>query len=119
MPNATLLACAAALLATLPSAASALDERRDDVQDFIRQMSDRHGFAPAALDQLFAQVESRPAIVTVMSRPAEKSRPWHEYRDIFLTERRITRGVETARRQAGPLQQAAERGIPESLPSCL
>jgi len=112
MPNATLLACAAALLATLPSAASALDERRDDVQDFIRQMSDRHGFAPAELGQLFAQVESRPAIVTVMSRPAEKSRPWHEYRGIFLTERRITRGVETARLQAGPLQQAAERGVP-------
>jgi len=112
MPNSTLTACAAALLATLPATASALDEQREDVQAFIQQMADRHGFAALELGQLFTRVESRPSIVTAISRPAEKTRPWHEYRALFLTERRIARGVETARQQADALRQAAELGVP-------
>jgi len=112
MPNATLAACAAALLATLPATASALDGQREDVQSFIQQMADRHGFAPLELGQLFTRVESRPSIVTAISRPAEKTRPWHEYRALFLTERRVARGVETARQQADALRQAAALGVP-------
>jgi membrane-bound lytic murein transglycosylase B len=47
-----------------------------------------------------------------MSRPAEKTKAWYEYRALFLTDRRIARGVETARAQAGPLRQAAASGVP-------
>ena len=112
MPNATLYRCAAALLAMLPAAAHALDERREDVQQFIGQMVERHGFAAQDLGQLFARVESRPSIVEAMSRPAEKTKAWHEYRALFLTDRRIARGVETARAQAGPLREAAASGVP-------
>jgi membrane-bound lytic murein transglycosylase B len=112
MPNATLYGFAAALLAMVPPATHALDERREDVQDFIGRMADRHGFAAQDLGQLFAQVESRPSIVEAISRPAEKTKPWHEYRALFLTERRIARGVATARAEAGPLRRAAESGVP-------
>ena len=112
MPHATLAACAAALLATIPAAAGALDGQREDVQSFIRQMADRHGFAEPELGRLFGQVASQPSVVTLMSRPAEKARPWHEYRALFLTDRRIARGVETARQQAEPLRKAAALGVP-------
>jgi len=103
------LAVCAALAAT---PALALDEQREDVTTFIRDMVDRHGFEAAGLAGVFAQVESRPSIVAAISRPAEKTMPWHEYRARFLTERRIARGVETARQQSGPLRKAADTGVP-------
>jgi membrane-bound lytic murein transglycosylase B len=58
------------------------------------------------------QAQAKPSIVALMTRPAEKALPWHEYRARFLTERRISRGVETGRLQAEALARAAERGVP-------
>ncbi len=102
-----------AVAAVLPfAAAGALDAGREDVNAFIGSMVEKHGFDAAALGGLFAQVESRPSIVTAISRPAEKTMPWHEYRGRFITERRIARGVETAQAQAGALQNAAAIGVP-------
>ena len=109
MPNAPHQARAVALLAALPAAAFGLDGQRADVQDFMRQMQERHGFATAQLEPLFAQVESRPAILEAISRPAEKSRPWFEYRALFLTDRRIERGRITAQQQSDALGRAAAR----------
>jgi membrane-bound lytic murein transglycosylase B len=99
-------------LAVCPAVASALDEQRAEVQDFIRHMVERHGFATAELGDVLRQAESRPSIVAAMQRPAEKTLAWHEYRAKFLTERRITRGVETGRQQAAALQRAAGHGVP-------
>jgi len=112
MSHATLQACAAALLAMLPAAAFALDAQRAEVQDFLRQMQERHGFTSGQLEPLFAQVESRPSILEAIARPAEKSKPWFEYRAIFLTDRRIERGRATARQQSEALQKAAASGVP-------
>ena len=56
-----------------------------------------------------------------MDRPAEKAKPWFEYRPIFLTERRIREGTEfwIAHRQA--LDQASVRSgvAPEYLAAIL
>ena len=112
MPHAKLIACAAALLAVLPATSIALDEQRAEVQSFIREMADRHGFAAGDLGQVFARVEARPSIIDLMTRPAEKAKPWHEYRALFLTGKRIARGAETARQQSEALQLAAQRGVP-------
>jgi membrane-bound lytic murein transglycosylase B len=112
MPHAQPTACAALLLAVVPATSIALDEQRAEVQSFIQQMADRHGFAPGDLGEVFARVEARPSIIDLMKRPAEKSKPWHEYRALFLTERRIARGAETARQQSEALQLAAQRGVP-------
>jgi len=57
-----------------PVAALALDEQRAEVQDFIRHMAERHGFAPAELGTVFRQVESRPSIVAAMKR--RRRRRW-------------------------------------------
>jgi membrane-bound lytic murein transglycosylase B len=101
--------CAAALPV---ASASALDAGREDVTAFIGSMAVKHGFDTAALGGLFAQVESRPSIIEAISRPAEKTMPWHEYRARFITERRIARGLETERAQADALERAAPIGVP-------
>jgi membrane-bound lytic murein transglycosylase B len=108
------LICGATALAADP--ATAIDAQRSDVAGFIADMRERHGFASDVLDSLFAQVESRPVIVEAMSRPAEKTMTWQEYRARFITDRRITRGREVARDQAAALDKAATAsGVPTSI----
>ena len=112
MPHAPLHACAVALLAALPAAAFGLDAQRADVQDFMQLLEERHGFSSAQLEPLFAEVETRPSILEAISRPAEKSKPWFEYRALFLTDRRIELGRATALRQSDALAKAAAGGVP-------
>jgi membrane-bound lytic murein transglycosylase B len=63
------------------------------VKDFISEMVSEHGFDKQELDKLFSQVEVKQKILDAISRPAERSKPWHEYRQIFLTDKRIKDGV--------------------------
>ena len=103
------------LLGTLSVSAPraiALDAGREDVAGFVAEMSSRHGFEAASLNAIFAQAVSRPSIVAAMERPAEKTMPWNEYRARFITERRVARGVEVGRAQAGALDNAAAKGVP-------
>jgi len=98
------------------SPAQALDGQRAEVADFVAEMADRHGFDREALGTLFTQVETRPAIIEAMSRPAEKVMPWHEYRARFMTERRIRRGGEVRREQSAALEAASRAsGVPCSV----
>jgi membrane-bound lytic murein transglycosylase B len=104
------------LLAATATSAPALDGQRAEVAGFIAEMADRHGFEREALRSLFTQVETRPKIIEAMSRPAEKTMPWHEYRARFLTERRIRRGGEVAREQSVALEAASRAsGVPVSV----
>ena len=101
-----------ALWTAIAAPAHALDASREDVRAFVGEMAEKHGFAAAELGQVFEKVEARPSIIALMTRPAEKALPWHEYRARFLTERRIARGMETARLQSDALEDAAKRGVP-------
>jgi membrane-bound lytic murein transglycosylase B len=87
------LACAL-LLAAPASPAAALDLARADVREFAAEMQRKHGFDAAWLDGVLAAAESQPRIIELMSKPAEKTLPWHRYRDHFLTAERIAAGVE-------------------------
>jgi len=63
------------------------------VQDFINEMVAEHSFKKEDLEQLFNQVKIKQKILDAMSRPAEKSKAWFEYRKIFLTDKRIKAGA--------------------------
>jgi membrane-bound lytic murein transglycosylase B len=107
---------AATLLLAAPGATLAFDTSRADVAAFIAEMNERHGFPTDELGGLLTQAESRPVIVDAISRPAEKTMPWHEYRARFMTERRVTRGREVARDQAVALHKAAAAsGVPAAV----
>ena len=112
LPRIALPVVLAGLGSLVAAPAPALDEKRADVSGFVAEMTVRHGFDAAALAGVFAQVESRPSIIQAISRPAEKTMPWHEYRTRFITERRVARGTEVASAQAEALQKAAGEGVP-------
>jgi membrane-bound lytic murein transglycosylase B len=75
-------------------AARAFDESRPEVAAFIEEMTREHGFERPQLEQLFKDAEAKQAILDAISRPAERTIPWHEYRERFLTEKRIHEGAD-------------------------
>lgn len=111
------LCCAALVICQLaaasPASARALDPERDDVRDFIAQAQQEHGLDPDTVRAILALARIQPPIIEAISRPAERVRPWHEYRRIFLTDERITAGVEFWRENRSRLEQvAADTGVP-------
>ncbi len=74
---------------------------------FIERMASEHGFDRQRLKRFLATAERQESILEAMRRPAE-SKPWHEYRPIFLTEDRIRRGVAFWREHEELLGRVAE-----------
>jgi membrane-bound lytic murein transglycosylase B len=101
------LCCLGLLCAGAPG--FAIDVKRPDVKDFIEHLAGTSSFSKHQLRKLLKAAKSQPAIIEAMDRPAEKAKPWFEYRPIFLTERRIREGTDfwEAHRQA--LDQASVR----------
>jgi membrane-bound lytic murein transglycosylase B len=87
------------LCATIPAAA--LDGSREDVRAFVDEVTARNDLDREWVESTLAGAALQPRIVELMSRPAERTKPWHEYRDHFLTEERIAAGVDfwTAHRE--------------------
>jgi membrane-bound lytic murein transglycosylase B len=101
--------------------AAAIDVGRPDVKEFIGHMADTSPYTKRQLRKILKSAQSQPAIIEAMDRPAEKAKPWSEYRPIFITERRIREGTDfwIAHRQA--LDQASVRSgvAPEYLAAIL
>jgi membrane-bound lytic murein transglycosylase B len=74
--------------------AAAIDIRRPEVRQFIDEVAQRDSIGKRQLRKLLKAAKSQPAIIDAMNRPAEKAKPWYEYRPIFLTERRIREGTD-------------------------
>lgn len=64
------------------------------VQSFIDKMVNEHDFNRTELESLFVQVKIKQKILDAISRPAEKTKPWYEYRNIFLKPKRIKQGIQ-------------------------
>ena len=96
MTDNSLKATTAALLACLTwiPAAAAVDVKRPEVRAFIEETSREFGFPRAQLEALLAQAETKQPILDAISRPAERVVPWFEYRERFLTEKRILQGTD-------------------------
>ena len=60
---------------------------------FIDRMVNKHGFEEETLRKRFVAVEIQQPILDAIAKPAE-TKPWFEYREIFMTEARIAGGVQ-------------------------
>ncbi|HDZ56693.1 MAG TPA: lytic murein transglycosylase B [Pseudomonas xinjiangensis] len=63
------------------------------VAPFIAEMQAEHGFTEEYIEALLADAERKESILEAISRPAERVRPWHEYRKIFITDQRVQKGL--------------------------
>jgi len=102
------IACFLFVLCTLVQPAGAIDVERADVQKFIDAMVEKHDYDRDQLSGVLKKAESQEAILTAISRPAEKTLTWHEYRAIFLTDERIDAGVKFWREHKEDLHRISE-----------
>jgi membrane-bound lytic murein transglycosylase B len=113
-----LIVAAALALHLLPSFAETSGyAQRKDVQQFIAQMVEQHGFSRKKLERVFEKARFQPAIIKAMEQPAETAlASWQAYRAIFISPQRIQAGLEFWARYAEPLQRAAaEFGVPAEI----
>lgn len=87
-----LLLCCLGAAAARPAAA--LNTHRADVAGFIDEVAARDSISKRQLRKLLKAANSQPSIIDAMDRPAEKAKPWYQYRPIFLTEKRIREGTD-------------------------
>jgi membrane-bound lytic murein transglycosylase B len=114
-----LLMYAFGILAIVGSAAVAeialAAQPRPEIEIFISEMVERHGFKQTELESIFGIAQFQPAIINAISQPAT-SRPWYEYRPLFINSRRIAGGVAFWNSHAATLERARkEFGIPEEI----
>jgi membrane-bound lytic murein transglycosylase B len=80
------------LLAALALPASAAETDPAAKAAFIAEAGAKYGLTDAEIEGWLAKATYQQSIVTAMSRPAERVRPWKDYRPIFITDARIAGG---------------------------
>ena len=67
---------------------------RENIRVFINYMVNKHGFKEEHLIDVLKKAESKESILEAISRPAERTLTWNQYRDIFIKKERINAGVD-------------------------
>ena len=81
--------------------------------NFVRDTAARYGIDPAHIEATLAQAQIREPIIAAMSRPAERVKPWNEYRPMFITQARIDGGKKFFAEHRDELLRVQERtGVP-------
>lgn len=76
---------------------------------WAKSTAKKHGLKAADIEALLAQTERNEGVLKKISRPAEKSKPWHEYRLIFADEARLQGGIDFYREHEALLNAAAQQ----------
>ncbi len=83
---------------------------------FIDTMVRQHGFDRAQVTQWLRDAQYQQPIIDAISRPAEKAKPWRDYRRIFITPERIAGGAQFWRDNRAALERAErETGVPAAV----
>lgn len=86
---------------------------RADVKAFIDEMVKEHEFKRQSLEKLIAIAKKKQSILDAISRPAERTKTWQEYRPMFVNSTRIKRGLEFWKTNQKTLERAEDvYGVP-------
>lgn len=100
------------LALTTAAAVLADEESHPGAAAFVDRMVDEYGLDPEHVNAVLAQARYQQSIIDAITRPAE-GKPWHEYREIFITPTRISSGAEFWRANVRLLSEVSERfGVP-------
>ena len=90
--------------------------QEQQVARFIAETAAAHGLDAAMLRASLAQAQTKPAIISAMSRPAERVKPWHEYRPMFISQARIDGGRQFLADNRQALTQVEQQtGVPAQI----
>ncbi|MBN8799423.1 MAG: lytic murein transglycosylase, partial [Stenotrophomonas nitritireducens] len=81
--------------------------------NFVRDTAARYRLDPAYIESVLAQAQIREPIIAAMARPAERVKPWNEYRPMFISQARIDGGRKFLAAHRAELQRVQDRtGVP-------
>jgi membrane-bound lytic murein transglycosylase B len=90
--------------------------QRSDVREYVKELSTETGIDQHYLAGLFVKLLPQQGILDAISKPAERTLTWREYRPIFLTEKRISDGKNFMAENRALLQRASETyGVPPQI----
>lgn len=92
-----------------PTAAPHSSSPSSKINDFIDMMVTEHSFDRTELKTLFEAVKIKEPIIKAISKPAEKRLVWHQYKDIFLTPKRIKQGVSFWKKHEAELSRVEQK----------
>ncbi|MCF6289107.1 MAG: lytic murein transglycosylase B [Proteobacteria bacterium] len=100
------------LLLILTTAIAAKDTA-PNIDTFIKNTAKNNNLDEKAVRAIIEQAKKKQSIIDAMNRPAEKQKQWHEYRAIFLQEKRINQGVDFWKKHQETLTKVSkESGVP-------
>lgn len=95
------------------TAAQAVDIDDPDVREFIEIMVSEHSYDRRTVETVLREAQIQEGILEAIQKPAERTKEWYEYRDIFLTDERVKAGAEFWRENSDELQRISEEtGVP-------
>ena len=99
-----------ALLATTVHGNESKDSYLDHpkAKAFIAEIAKEQSYPKEKLEALLASASKSQSILDAISRPAEKTKTWAEYRPIFLTQDRIDKGIEFYRQHEDTFKRAEQ-----------
>ena len=104
----------ALLISLYPTIASTDQEIEKGL--LIDELIQEHGFDEQYVMNIFDNTKFLPELIESISKPAERTKTWPEYRDIFITNKRIAAGVLFAKQNDDIINRAvAEMGIPRKI----
>ena len=110
-----LLAGIALFLVIVPCA-YAVDIDRPNIDAFIEAMVTKHDYDRSDLVRILGQAEIKESILEQISKPAEKTLTWAEYRPIFMTAERIEAGASFWRENRSSLDDVSRStGVPPEI----
>lgn len=92
----------------LPLSLNADYLQHPDAKVFAERMVSEHGFERSEVEALLMAATKKQAIIDAMTRPAEKVKPWKDYRKIFIQEKRIDQGVKFWLENRDALKRASD-----------
>ena len=97
------------------AASSSSGSLNDDQQSFVQEMVDKHGFKSSYIEQTLNNANKSQTILDAIARPWE-AKPWHQYYPIFLTEKRLNKGLEFWQTHKDTLEKVEkETGVPAQI----
>lgn len=84
-------------------------------QAFKQKTMQTYGLTEIQIDSAMSGSKNLPNIINIMNRPGE-SKPWYDYKAMFLTEGTIAKGVKFKNQYADVLNRAEQEfGVPQAV----
>lgn len=86
------------------------------VEAFIETTAAEKNLDAKWIRSIISQANHQQSIIDAMNKPAEKVLKWHEYRNIFMTEKRTQEGVVFWQKHQDVIEQvSSESGVPAEI----